>query len=98
MVVRTAVGCQTYSYVDLFDRFDSIASLNIRANKLSPKPTINLFEELPDGDFRSLCHGRIPKADLPPQDAAILRKFADQVADIEKECRRTGRVIMIRPH
>jgi hypothetical protein len=50
------------------------------------------LEELPDVDFRSLCHGRIPKADLPPQDAAILGKFADQVADIEEECYRTGRV------
>src|SRR6266436_2921981 len=81
-----------FARYDLFDRFDAIASLNIRANKLSPKPTINLLEELPDVDFRSLCHGRIPKADLPPQDAAILGKFADRVADIEEECHRTGRV------
>jgi hypothetical protein len=77
---------------DLFGRLDAIASQNIRANKLSPKPTINLLEEPPDVDFRSLCHSRIPKADLPPQDAAILGKFADRVADIEEECRRTGRV------
>jgi hypothetical protein len=47
-----------FARYDLFDRFDAIASLNIRANKLSPKPTINLLEELPDVDFRSLCHGR----------------------------------------
>ena len=77
---------------DLFGTFDAIASMNIRANKLTPKPGINLLEELPDTDFRSLCHGRIPKADLPPQDAAILGKFADQVADIEEECHKTGRV------
>jgi hypothetical protein len=43
-------------------------------------------------DFRAVCHGCIPKADLPPQDAAILARFADQVADIDDECRRTGRV------
>jgi hypothetical protein len=81
-----------FARYDLFDRFDAIASLNIRANKLSPKPTINLLEVPPDVDFRSLCHGRILKADLPPQDAAILEKFADRVADINEECRRTGRV------
>jgi hypothetical protein len=81
-----------FARYDLFDRFDAIASLNIRANKLSPKPTINLLEVPPDVDFRSLCYGRIPKADLPPQDAAILEKFADRVADINEECRRTGRV------
>jgi hypothetical protein len=30
--------------------------------------------------------------DLPPEDAAVLTKFADQVASIGDECRRIGRV------
>jgi len=81
-----------FTRYDLLETFDAIASLNIRANKLSPKPRIDLLEEPPDIDFRSVCHGRIPKADLPPEDAAILGRFADQVADVDDECRRTLRV------
>jgi hypothetical protein len=80
-----------FARYDLFDTFDAIASLNIRANKLSPKPKINLLELPSDIDFRSLCHDRIPKADLPSQDAATLASFADEVADIDQECRRTAR-------
>lgn len=79
-----------FARYDLFDTFDAIASLNIRANKLSPKPSISLLDLPLDIDFRSVCHDRIPKA-LPPQDAAILEKFADEVAGIDQECRRTGR-------
>jgi hypothetical protein len=79
-----------FARYDLFDTFDAIASLSIRANKLSPKARISLLELPQDIDFRSVCHDRIPK-DLPPQDAAILGKFADEVADIDQECRRTGR-------
>jgi hypothetical protein len=76
-----------------FQTFDAIASLNIKENKQSPTPMIDLLKQLQQGiDFRSLCQGRIPKADLPPQDAEILGKFADQVADIDEECRRSGRV------
>jgi hypothetical protein len=86
----------SFARFDLFQTFDAIASWNIRANNLSPKPPrINLLEAEfePRGlIFRSFCHDRIPKADLPPEDAAILGKFADQVADIDEECRRTGRV------
>jgi hypothetical protein len=85
-----------FARFDLFQTFDAIASWNIRANNLSPKPPrINLLEaEFEPGGivFRSFCHDRIPKADLPPEDAAILGTFADQVADIDEECRRTGRV------
>jgi hypothetical protein len=54
---------------------------------------IDLLKQLQQGiDVRSLCQGRIPKADLPPQDAEVLEKFADRVADIDEECRRTSRV------
>jgi hypothetical protein len=85
-----------FARFDLFQTFGAIASWNIRANNLSPKPPrINLLEaEFEPGGivFRSFCHDRIPKADLPPEDAAILGTFADQVADIDEECRRTGRV------
>jgi hypothetical protein len=82
-----------FARFDLFQTFDAIASLNIKENKQSPKPMIDLLKQLQQGiDFRSLCQGRIPKADLPPQDAEILGKFADQVADIDEECRRSGRV------
>jgi hypothetical protein len=49
-----------FTRYDLLETFDAIASLNIRANKLSPKPRIDLLEEPPDIDFRSVCHGRIP--------------------------------------
>jgi hypothetical protein len=80
-----------FARYDLFDTFDAIASLNIRANKLSSKTSVSLLDLPPDIDLRSVCHDRIPKADLPPQDAAILGKFADEVADIDQECRRTGR-------
>jgi hypothetical protein len=82
-----------FARYDLFQTFDAIASLNIKENKQSPKPGIDLLEQLQQSvDFRSLCHGRIPKADLPPQDAEVLEKFADRVADIDEECRRTSRV------
>jgi hypothetical protein len=86
-----------FARYDLFQTFSAIASLNIRENniqenKLSPKPTGDLLEQLQSTDFRPLCHGRIPKAELPPQDAEVLEKFADRVADIEEECRRTSRV------
>jgi hypothetical protein len=30
--------------------------------------------------------------ELPAEDAAILTRFADHIADIDEECRRTGRV------
>jgi hypothetical protein len=81
-----------FARYDLFDTFDAIASLNMKENKLSPK-RIDLLGELQQGvDLRSLCHGRIPKADLPSQDARVLTNFADQVADIDEECRRTGRL------
>ncbi len=58
-----------FTRYDLLETFDAIASLNIRANKLSPKPRIDLLEEPPD-----------------------LGRFADQVADVDDECRRTLRV------
>jgi len=78
--------------LDLFFTFDGIANLNILTNKQSPKPNIHWQKELPDADFREICHSRIPNADLPPEHVAILEKFADQVADTEEECRKTGRV------
>ena len=81
-----------FARFDLLATFDAIATLNIIANKLSPQPRIDLLEQPPDIDFRSVCRGRIPKAGLPPDDATVLEKFADRVADIDEECRRTGRV------
>jgi hypothetical protein len=81
-----------FARYDLFGTFDAIARLNIHANKLSPKPDVNLLEEPWEIGFRTLCHGRIPKDDLPSQDAATLARFADHVADIDEECRKTGRV------
>jgi hypothetical protein len=77
---------------DLFQTFDAIVDLNIRTNRLGRRPEIDLLEELPRTDFRELCHSRIPKADLPEQDATILEKFADHVADLLEKCRQTGRV------
>jgi hypothetical protein len=65
---------------------------NIRTNRLERRPGIDLLEELPRTHFRELCHSRIPKADLPKEDAAILARFADRVADILESCRAAGRV------
>lgn len=81
-----------FATYDLFQTFDAIVDLNIRSNRLQPRPPIDLVEEIPRTDFRKLCHNRIPKADLPEQDAAIVARFADRVADILESCRRTGRV------
>jgi hypothetical protein len=81
-----------FASYDLFQTFDAIVDLNVRTNRLQPRPRIDLLEELPRTDFRKLCHSRIPKADLPEQDAAILARFADRVADILESCRGTGRV------
>jgi hypothetical protein len=77
---------------DLFQTFDAVVDLNIRTNRLQRRPGIDLLQELPRTDFRELCHSRIPKADLPEQDAAILARFADRVADILESCRGVGRV------
>jgi hypothetical protein len=77
---------------DLFQVFDAIVDWNIRTNRLERRPGIDLLEELPRTHFRGLCHSRIPKADLPKEDAAILARFADRVADILESCRAAGRV------
>ena len=61
-----------FARYDLFNTFDAIARLNIQANKLPPNPHVNLLEERWEIGFRAFCHGRIPKDDLPSQDAAIL--------------------------
>ena len=50
---------------DLFQTFDAIVSLNIEANKLPRNQRIGFREWLSILDVRSVCHGRIPKADLP---------------------------------
>jgi hypothetical protein len=77
---------------DLFQAFDAITSLNMREHNISPTP-MDPVQQLQQGiDFRPLCHGQIPKSGLPPQDTEVLEKFADRVADIEEECRRTSRV------
>jgi hypothetical protein len=66
--------------------------MNVEANKLSPKPHITLLDAPWEIGFRALCHSRIPKDELPSQDAQILTRFADHVANIDEECSRTGRV------
>jgi hypothetical protein len=76
---------------DLLERFDAIARMNIEANKLSPRLGVSMMEEPWEIGLRALCHGRIPK-ELPSQDAVKLASFADRVADIDEECRKTGRV------
>jgi hypothetical protein len=81
-----------FASYDLFQTFDAIVDLNVQSNHLRHSPHIDLFEELPRSDFRTLCHGRIPKGHLPQGDAAILARFADRVADIEESCRKSGRV------
>jgi hypothetical protein len=81
-----------FASFDLFQAFDAIVDWNIRTNRLQRMPGIDLLEELPRTHFRELCHSRIPKADLPKEDAAILARFADRVADILESCRAAGRV------
>jgi hypothetical protein len=61
----------SFARYDLFQTFDAIVSLNVRENKLSPKPMSDLLEQLQGTDLPPWCKPVMQSREVLTQAIAI---------------------------